>query len=49
MVYHDTKWGDAALAFSEVLGGAAVTFEQITDVLFDVTVIIGEDQAAGVG
>lgn len=49
VVYHDTKWGDAALAFSEVLGGAAVTFEQITDVLFDVTVIIGEDQAAGVG
>jgi hypothetical protein len=45
VVYHDSIWEDDAFAFAQVLGGANVTFEPMTDVLFDVTVIIGQDLA----
>lgn len=43
VVYHDAMWEDAAFQFATALGGATVTFEPVTDVLFDVTIIIGED------
>lgn len=49
VVYHDPAWEDAAFAFSAVLGDADVTFEPITDVIFDVTVIIGMDQELAAG
>ena len=49
VIYHDASWEDAAFNFSAALGGADVTFEPITDVLFDITVIIGDDQELAVG
>jgi hypothetical protein len=45
IVYYDNRWDDAVQAFSDALGGVTVTFEPLTDVLFDVTVVIGQDLA----
>ncbi|MGI9623104.1 MAG: hypothetical protein ACR2PK_09740 [Acidimicrobiales bacterium] len=44
VIYHDPSWEEEAFAFSKALGGASVEFEPVRDVVFDITVIIGEDQ-----
>lgn len=49
VIYHDRKWEAEALAIAEALGATSVDFESEDDVVFDVTVIIGEDQGLALG
>lgn len=49
IIYHDRKWEAEANAISLALGGATLDFVAETDVVFDMTVIIGEDQGLALG
>ena len=49
VIYHDQTFAPQTEDFAAALGGATVTFEPILDVVFDVTVIIGEDQGLALG
>ena len=49
IVYHDQKWESEALAIADALGATEINFEPEDDVVFDLTVIIGEDQGLALG
>ena len=49
LVYHDRKWEAEAQAIAAALGATEINFEAEDDVVFDVTVIIGEDQGLALG
>ena len=49
VVYHDRQWEAEALAIAEALGATEINFANVDDVVFDVTVIIGEDQGLALG
>ncbi|MFV2039590.1 MAG: LytR C-terminal domain-containing protein [Acidimicrobiales bacterium] len=49
VVYHEKRFEAQARAFGEELGGAEVSFQPLTDVVLDVTIIIGSDQGLALG
>lgn len=49
LVYHDRKWEAEAQAIADALGATEINFEAEEDVVFDVTIIIGEDQGLALG